>query len=277
MKPNLKPLLLVLCLAVWPGCTDGIDLSTFAQAQVRGTFERTLTVDGPVDLGVRTGSGDIDIRTGTDGRVRIVGRISGGQRLAEQDAADRIRQIEATPPIQQTGNVIRIGDTNNDPRYRDISISYELTVPASTQITSQTGSGDQTIGSVNGAVRAQTGSGDIGIERTGGGLDAQTGSGNIRVSAVGGAVKAQTGSGDVEVAQISKADVDVQTGSGDVRLTLPTDAAFTLTARTGSGSIDTSHPLLVQGEVRRNRLQGTVRGGGNRVDITTGSGSIRIR
>jgi DUF4097 and DUF4098 domain-containing protein YvlB len=277
MKLQVKPLFLVLSLVACAGCADGIDLSTFAQAQARGTFERTLAVDGPVELSVRTGSGDIDIRTGTDGRLQIVGRITAGHRVAEQDAADRIRQIEATPPIQQTANVIRIGDTHNDPRYRDISISYELIVPANTQITSQTGSGDQTIGSVSGAVRAQTGSGDIGIERIGGKLDAQTGSGDIRVSAVAGAVRAQTGSGDVEVAQISKADVAVHTGSGDVRLTLPTDAAFTLTARTGSGSIDTLHPLQVQGEQRRNRVQGTVRGGGNRVDVATGSGSIRIR
>ena len=133
------------------------------------------------------------------------------------------------------------------------------------------------IGSVDGAIRAQTGSGDIRIERTGGSLSAQTGSGDIRAASVGGEVRAQTGSGDVEVTQTARGDVQVSTGSGDVVLNLPADAAYTLDARTGSGSISTSQPVTVQGQMRRNHVQGTVRGGGNMVRVKTGSGSVDIR
>jgi DUF4097 and DUF4098 domain-containing protein YvlB len=74
-----------------------------------------------------------------------------------------------------------------------------------------------------------------------------------------------------------RADVSVQTGSGDVMLRLPGDAAYTLDASTGSGSINTSQPITVQGRLRRNRVEGTVRGGGNAVRVRTGSGSIEIR
>jgi len=264
----------VVCVLALAGC-DVVSIAAQSD-RARGTFERTLTVNGPVVLSVRTGSGDIAIRTGADDRVRVVGRIT-GPRLSSSDAADRVKGIEATPPVEQTGNIVRIGDTNNDPRYRDVSISYEVTVPANTQINAQTGSGDQSIGRVNRAVRAQTGSGDIHIEGAGGALDAHTGSGDIQAAAIAGAIKAQTGSGDIDVAQIAKADVQVRTGSGDVTLSLPADAAFNLSARTGSGSIDTTQPLEVQGTRRRNRVDGVVRGGGNRVDITTGSGSIDIR
>ncbi len=263
-----------VCAIALSGC-DVVSIAAQAD-RARGTFERSLTVDGPVDLSVRTGSGDIEVRTGEDGRVRVVGRIT-GPRLSNSDAADRVKGIEAAPPIEQTGNVLRIGDTRNDPRYRDISISYELIVPPNTQVNAQTGSGDQTIGRVTRAVRAHTGSGDIHIEGAGGGLEARTGSGDIQASAVAGAIKAQTGSGDISVAQIAKADVEVQTGSGDVRFSLPADAAFTLSARTGSGSIDTTQPLQVEGRRRRNHVDGVVRGGGSRVDIRTGSGSIDIR
>jgi hypothetical protein len=275
MNLSFRPLTLAGSLLIATSC-GGIDLSTSAQARPEGRFERTLSVNGPVDLGVRTGSGDVDIRVGAADRVQVVGRITASRQLFRGNVIEDIRQIEKTPPIEQAGNVIRIGNTNSDPRYREISISYELLVPPNTQINSRTGSGDQRIGHVNGTVRAQTGSGDIQIDGAGGGLDALTGSGDIRVDAVGGMVKAQTGSGDVDVAQIQKADVDVQTGSGDVRLRLPADAAFTLSARTGSGSIDTNHPLQAEGR-RRNRLEGVVRGGGHRVDVTTGSGSIEIR
>jgi DUF4097 and DUF4098 domain-containing protein YvlB len=255
----------------------GCDLDISAQVPARGTFERTLTVSGPVDLSVRTGSGDIQIRTGEANRVHIIGRVSAGRRRDGMDPAERVKQVEAAPPIQQTGNTVRVGDTQNDERYRNVSISYEIVVPANTHLTSLTGSGDQTIGSIDGAVRAQAGSGDIHIERTGGSLQAQTGSGDIRVNAVGGEIRAQTGSGDIDVRQTARAEVSARTGSGDVNLTLPADAAFTLDARTGSGSIDTLQPLTIQGTYRRNHIQGVVRGGGNMVSITTGSGSIRIR
>ena len=68
--------------------------------QARGQFERYLTVNGPVDLSIRTGSGSIQIRTGAVDRVQITGRIcvqlvarrrrAGGARASRRnDAADR--------------------------------------------------------------------------------------------------------------------------------------------------------------------------------------------
>ena len=242
-----------------------------------GSFERTLNVTGPVDLSVRTGSGDIQIRTGGNDRVQVIGRIRASPSSETSESpAERVRRIEANPPVIQNGNVISIGDTRGDTLYNNVSISYELVVPANTQLNASTGSGDQSIGSVDGAVRARTGSGNIRIERAGGSLQAQTGSGNIRVASVGGEIQAQTGSGDVDVTQVTRGDVSVRTGSGDVVLRLPSDAAFTLEASTGSGSISTAQAITMQGRIRRNHIEGTVRGGGNSVRIRTGSGSIDI-
>ena len=265
---------LAVCVVAVAGC-DVIEIAAQSE-RAQGTFERTLTVDGPLDLMVRTGSGSIHIRTGAGNRVEIRGRISAGTRDGI-DGAERVRRVEAAPPVTQSGNIIRIGDTHDDPLYRNVSISYELLVPANTTVNSQTGSGNQEIGSVDGPVRAQTGSGNIRIERTGGSLHAQTGSGSIQADSVGGEVRAQTGSGRVEVRQIARADVSVQTGSGSVTLNLAEDAAYTLNAHTGSGSISTAQPLTVQGRLGRHQLTGTVRGGGNSVTVRTGSGSIDIR
>ena len=275
MKSAWRSVPLIVCFVALTGC-DVVQIAA-QSTQARGMFERTLTVNGPTELSVRTGSGSIQIRTGAGDRVQIIGRVSAGSRRDGLDPAERVRKVEAAPPIVQTGNIIRIGETNDDPTYRNVAISYELVVPANTRVNSQTGSGNQTIGSVDGAVRAQTGSGSIRVERAGGSLHAQTGSGNIQADSVGGEVRAQTGSGSVEVKQVARADVSVQTGSGSVTLNLPPDAAYTLNAQTGSGSISTSQPLTVQGRVRRNHVTGTVRGGGNTVNVRTGSGSIAIR
>ena len=266
---------LAVCFVAVSGC-DVVDIAA-QSAQARGEFERTLTVNGPVDLYVRTGSGSIQVRTGSANRVQIIGRVTASAWRDGTDPAERVKRVESAPPITQTGNVIRLGDTRDDPMYRNVSISYELIVPANTALNAQTGSGNQTVGSLDGEVRAQTGSGNIRVERTGGSLHAQTGSGRIEAESVGGEVSARTGSGSVDVTQIVRGDVNVQTGSGSVSLNLPPDAAFTLDAQTGSGSITTSQPLTVQGRVRRNHVTGTVRGGGNNVHVRTGSGSVTIR
>jgi hypothetical protein len=266
---------LAVCFVALSGC-DIVHIAA-QSTQARGEFQRTLTVNGPVDLSIRTGSGSIQVRTGAVDRVQIVGRVSAGSWRDGMDPAERVKRVESAPPITQTGNVITLGDTNNDPIYRNVGISYEVVVPPNTRLNAQTGSGSQIIGSIHGEVRAQTGSGNIHVERTGGSLHAETGSGNIDADSVGGEVRAQTGSGSVDVTQIVRADVSVQTGSGSVSLDLPEDAAYTLDAQTGSGSITTSQPMTMQGRIRRNHVTGTVRGGGNSVRVRTGSGSIAIR
>ena len=122
-------------------------------AQARGGFERTLTVNGPVDLYVRTGSGSIQVRTGSADRVQIIGRVTASAWRDSTDAAERVKRVESAPPITQAGNVIRLGDTRDDPMYRNVSISYELIVPANTSLNAHTGSGNQTVGSLDGEER----------------------------------------------------------------------------------------------------------------------------
>jgi DUF4097 and DUF4098 domain-containing protein YvlB len=281
-----------MAILVATGC-DVVNLQ--AQASSEGMFDRTLTVSGPVSLDVRTGSGNIQIRIGASDSVRVIGRIRARTFFFDDDPATRVAKIQSQPPIEQTGATIRIGHhAGDDQLYRNVRISYEITVPPNTQVRSQSGSGDQMIGNVRaveartgsgdieiaqaaGDVQAATGSGDIDVDRAGGNLVATTGSGDIHASAVGGALKARTGSGNVEVTQVDRAEVEVRTGSGDVAVGLDSNAAFNLSARTGSGSIKTTHPLTVTGEVSRRRLQGAVRGGGANVSITTGSGSILIQ
>src|SRR5262245_58168876 len=87
----------VLCVIAITGC----DIAAQSERS-RGMFERTLTVSGQVDLSVRTGSGDILIRTGGTDRVQIVGRISAGRSSESSESpAERVKRIESAPPIVQ--------------------------------------------------------------------------------------------------------------------------------------------------------------------------------
>ncbi len=67
---------LAVCFVAFAGC-DIVQLVAQSE-RARGSFERTLTVDGPVDLSVRSGSGGIQIRTGSGDRVQVIGKVSAG-------------------------------------------------------------------------------------------------------------------------------------------------------------------------------------------------------
>ncbi len=218
-----------------------------------GQFERTLSVSGPLDLSVHTNSGSITVVPGSGSQVRILGKIK-VRRDRLSDAQAIVKEIESNPPIEQTGNTVRIGRTEEQNREwrRNVSISYELVVPKATRLNSNTGSGSQsvsgidgpldattgsrslTLSSIGGEVTASTGSGSIKIDGANGRLRANTGSGSIRATGVAGAITASTGSGSIELEQIAAGDVEASTGSGGIEAR---GVKGRLRVRTGSGTI----------------------------------------
>src|SRR5215813_12024870 len=129
------------------------------QAAQTGHFERTLSVSGPVDLEVVSGSGNISVHVGGSNSVAVSAKIRANNSwLFGGDAEEKIRRIEQNPPVTQQGNTIRIGRTEDRDLFRNISIDYDVTVPAQTKLTTQTGSGDTTITGVQLPLVAKTGS-----------------------------------------------------------------------------------------------------------------------
>src|SRR5262249_7039947 len=97
-------------------------------AAEEGHFDKTLTVSGAVDREVQRGRGDSKVPSGAAGGVDIQEKIraSHGWHWGG-DVEARIKKIESTPPIEQNGNTIRVGHTNDHDLLRDISISYDIT------------------------------------------------------------------------------------------------------------------------------------------------------
>ncbi|MDA2914318.1 DUF4097 domain-containing protein [Acidobacteriia bacterium AH_259_A11_L15] len=235
-----------------------------------GSFERTLTVTGPVKLEVQTGSGDISVRAGEPGQVIVRGQI----RARGTDAEEKIEQLEANPPIKQDGNTIRVGPIQDRNLRRNVSISYELIVPVDTRLEADTGSGDLTIAGIRGPVSADTGSGSIQLSNLGGNVTADTGSGDIELRTIEGNVSADTGSGSIRASGVAGA-FSGDTGSGNVRL--EQTAPGPVNVNIGSGSVELSG---VRGPVKVSTGSGdiTVQGepAGN-WSLSAGSGDIRLR
>ena len=251
-----------------------------AAQPVEGQFERTLAVGGDtLTINIRTGSGRIVVTAGEAGVVRVVGHIRGYADRWTPDApgvvADRVRTLEADPPIILDGDVLRVGHLDRM-QHRQVGISYEMVVPANTRVRARTGTGDVRVEGVTGAVEATTGSGSMELTAIGGDVDIQTGAGPIGIAGLETALRARTGTGRIRVEGAPGSAWDLSTGSGGIRIDLPDDAAFEIDARTHSGDVFTEHPVVARDESRRGQLQGTVRGGGPKVTLRTGSGSIAI-
>ena len=71
----------------------------------QATFDRTLTAGAQLELSVATGSGNIQIVHGSGGTVHIHGIVRAGS----EGTAEQVRQVADNPPIEQTGDIIRIG------------------------------------------------------------------------------------------------------------------------------------------------------------------------
>ncbi|PYX29440.1 MAG: hypothetical protein DMG77_12595 [Acidobacteria bacterium] len=254
----------------------------------QGTFEKTFQVSGPVDLEVLTRSGDITVRTGPSGSVSIRGKIFVGDHWLFGKRQADVSEIQQHPPLRQDGNSIHIDYVN----VRDISVDYEITVPAETTLRTRSGSGDQTVEGIHGNADLQTGSGDMRLAGLTGAIHLQTGSGNVRAHDISGSVRGGAGSGDIEVDERSSGDIDlhtgsgnvtvrgiqgafradagsgditaegkqsgaweIRTGSGNVHVRLPSNSAFDADISTSSGTIDVDSPIemTVQGRVQESR------------------------
>jgi DUF4097 and DUF4098 domain-containing protein YvlB len=244
-----------------------------AAASAEGSFQRTLQVTGPVNLDLTTGSGGVNVRTGSSSEVQVTGHIKVTNWFSG-NSEERIKQIEANPPIQQSGNDIKIGHTNESELFHNISISYELVVPPETQLRSHTGSGSQSVEGLRGEVEIESGSGSLKISDIGGTVRAETGSGEIAIDRVKSSVRVKAGSGSIHATDIA-GGFEGHTGSGHI--TLEQTAAGSVRADTGSGGMELRG---VQGSLDAQAGSGTIVAEGDprgAWSVHSGSGHIRLK
>ena len=295
--------------------TSVLALAATAAFAAEGTFDKALSVSGSAIVNISTGSGYIHVLPGSDTQVHVIGHVHSNRGWFGADADSKVKEIVASPPIAQTGNIVTIGAQHGDwSLFRNISIDYDVTLPKSTTLKATTGSGDVHIANIEGTVTAQSGSGDVKTENIGanaklgtgsgsieangvhgaayaetgsgnihlqvtapGDVKVSTGSGSIHVDGVSGALKAGTGSGDVEIQGTPTSEWKLDTGSGSIRLTLGNGAKFNLNAETGSGNVHLSQPITMQGDLNKHHIIGSVNGGGPTIKAETGSGNITIQ
>jgi DUF4097 and DUF4098 domain-containing protein YvlB len=247
-------------------------------AATTGHFERTLQVNGTVELEVSSGSGNINVHQGGAGTVSVTAKIHGNNGTSwlfgSGNIDERIHKIEQNPPVVQQSNTIRIGRIEDRDLTRNISIDYDVTVPPQTRLNSHTGSGDQTISGLQQPMTAKTGSGNVTVDRVSAETRVSSGSGDLKINSVKGILYAETGSGNIHAYEIA-GDVFVNTGSGDVDIRQ--SAGGSVKAQTGSGNINLHG---VKGGLRADAGSGNIQAEGEPTSdwrLGAGSGNITLK
>jgi hypothetical protein len=265
-----------------------LSLAHIPARAAEATFMRDLAVSGRVDLTIENGSGTVRLMSGPAGHVHVFAHVKSNWGANDS----KVQEIASHPPVEQTGNIVRIGLHHEN--FHNISIDYEIQAPANTFLHASTGSGsidddgvgvDSKLSTGSGSIRGTglqggfsvgTGSGNIYAEQVGSGdVEAQTGSGSIELKNLNGGLHAQTGSGGVKISGTPTAGWRIITGSGGVELWTG-NTGFTLDARTGSGGVHSDREIASQGSMDHHHLAGKIGGGGPAVHVETGSGGIHI-
>ncbi len=203
----------------------------------RFRFERSFDVTGPSVLDVSTIRGKIEVTPGEPGRIVVVGtatvRVDWN---VPANAVDLARKVADNPPIEREGQALRLRSPADPAEQRAVTVSYQVRVPAETEVTTTSESGATTVRAVARAVVIRTQSGAVDVMQLGGTAAVTTGSGSVTVDgvassltvttnsssitarSVAGDLRVRTSSGAVDAALSGEGDVDIETGSSAIRV-----------------------------------------------------------
>ncbi len=181
--------------------------------------------------------------------------------------------------VKTSGGSLAFGNINGPVNGKTSGGSIKLQECKGTVMVNTSG-GSISIGQVKGDVEAKTSGGSIKIDKASGSVIAKTSGGSIKIEEVMGDIQASTSGGSVtaHITEQPGGDCSLTTSGGSVKIHLSESIKANVDAKTSGGKVITDLPVktTVQGEVKKNHLQGTINGGGPELYLRTSGGNIYI-
>ena len=135
------------------------------------------------------------------------------------------------------------------------------------------------VGEVAGEANTQTSGGSITMAHAGGPIAARTSGGSIRIGSAGDGVNAKTSGGSIRATFAAQPTVgsSLVTSGGSIQVWLAPEVAVDVNASSSGGRVRLEDGIVVEGEVGKRRLAGTVNGGGPGLSVRTSGGSIVLQ
>jgi DUF4097 and DUF4098 domain-containing protein YvlB len=186
------------------------------------------------------------------------------QRIQSSNGSIRAEEIEGMADLTTSNGGIRL---------RNIRGHAEV----------RTSNGAVDVQSVDAGVNIRTSNGSVTIDNVRGSLQAATSNGAIRGTLADSTpnepIKLSTSNGsiDIRIQMPRNNDITASTSNGSVTVRMPPGAGARLNATTSSHeSISTDFDVQVHGILTKNRIEGTIGGGGPLLQLSTSNGAIRI-
>jgi hypothetical protein len=217
--------------------------------RVEERTEQIFTVGGAPTLEVDNFAGDVVVRRGDSGQIRVI--IT--KRALNSGMLDRI-DVDASE--QDAG--VRIRTSRPGAVSGNMSVDLEIFVPVDTRL------------------ELETLAGNVRVDDVGGEISAHTNAGNVRVQGASAAVALGTSAGGIDYDGDPQGICTFDNGAGNITLRLPGDANVEVALNTGIGNISLGG-FDVEGRISRTHVDGVIGTGEQAtIEARTGVGNITI-
>jgi DUF4097 and DUF4098 domain-containing protein YvlB len=247
-------------------------------AQLQDNTERQLTCDNRGDDGetvrhceIREQSypsiGRLSVDAGPNGAVTVKGALRGDVLVRTRvethaNTAASAAILASQVSVDGSGGQVHANGPQTGEN-SSWSVSYEILVPQTTDLTAKTHNGAVTVSDVRGNLRFDVNNGAVHLKRV---------AGDVSGTTVNGAIQAELAGGVWEGRQL-----EMVTHNGAVTVTMASYYSAHIQAETGNGRIQSDFPLPLSGNLRPQNLDFNLGSGGPLIHITTGNGSIRLK
>lgn len=245
---------------------DGKEFSFgIASGKAQDTWTRTYTLADRGRLELINVNGRITAEPATDDKVTLEGR-----RTAKGSTDEVAKEMLAKLEIREEVSGDRVRVESRPPRlsgFNGHEIEWTIRVPKGVVVDLRT---------VNGGVRINGLQGEVHAKTTNGGVKGSNVTATIlEASSVNGGIEIELGALD------ANGTIDIETVNGGVSLGLASDSKATIVARAVNGGVRVDGLEIEKQEQpnsseSKRRLEGTLNGGGAKVNISTTNGGIRI-
>jgi hypothetical protein len=232
-------------------------------------WKKSLSISFKVSVPNKTNT---DLGT-SGGSIRLA-NLSGNQNFSTSGGSLKIDELSGNIKGRTSGGSIQLANCSD---ILDLSTSGGSIKAENSKgdIKLVTSGGSITLEGVEGNLRASTSGGSIKGGGIKGELNASTSGGSIRLMNVAASLRASTSAGsiDAEITSLGKY-LDLSTSAGGIHVKMPLNKGMDLDLRANRVNVATLNNF--SGSTEKDRVKGTLNGGGALVTMRASSGSISI-
>ena len=202
-------------------------------------------------------NGGVQVRAWDRSDIQVVAKIQ-----AYAPSAADARELASQIQVQTANGTVRATGPDTRGDRRSWSVSYEVSVPRSIDLTLESQNGGLSVGGVRGRLSLSTQNGGIALDGVGGDVRGETTNGGLSVRLAG-----DRWAGD---------GLDLRTTNGGISLSVPSAYSARLVTSTVNGGFNSEIPLTVQGQIGR-RIEANLGQGGAPIRLATTNGGVKIR